>query len=231
METNTALSRRHPGPSLLFLAIVHILLFVASLVSLRLLEHTASVGALNPYGPPEIARSFFAANPQAMRVDAFFFFGSAIPLAIYAATVLSRLRFLGVRAAGIYIAFAGGLATSFAIAAAGLCSWALSLPEATASIAVTRVLHFMTFLCGGPAFAAGFGLLAAGVSVTSYFSRLLPRWVVWLGMVVAVAGELSTLTLVATPMTFAIPVTRFGGFIWLIAVGATLPNRVTERSA
>jgi hypothetical protein len=31
---------------------------------------------------------------------------------------------------------------------------------------------------------------------TSYFTRILPRWVVVLGMVVAVAGELSSLSLV-----------------------------------
>jgi hypothetical protein len=73
-------------------------------------------------------------------------------------------------------------------------------------------------------FASGFGILAAGVSVTSYFSRLLPRWVVWLGMLIALAGELSTLSLIFLPATFAIPITRFGGFVWLIAVGATMPK-------
>ena len=86
----------------------------------------------------------------------------------------------------------------------------------------------MSFLCGGPAFPAGFELLAAGVSVTSYFARLLPRWLVWFGLLIAVAGELSTLSLIALPMTLAIPITRFGGFIWLIAVGALMPKRLAN---
>ncbi|HZY62180.1 MAG TPA: hypothetical protein VFE38_06595 [Edaphobacter sp.] len=232
MKTNTAISRHHAGPPLLSLAVVHTLLFVISVAALRLLAHPAAGSqVLNPYGPPEAARTFFAANPRALQVSAFFLFGSAVPLAIYAATVLSQLRFLGVRAAGTYIAFTGGLAASFGIAASGLCSWALSIPEATTSAAMTRVLHFMTYLCGGPAFAAGFGLLAAGVSITSFFGRLLPRWLVWFGMLIAVAGELSTLGLIWLPMTVAIPVTRFGGFVWLIAVGVALPKRLTEQNS
>jgi hypothetical protein len=224
METNKAF-RSHAGPSLLLPAIVHILLFVASVAALALLGHGALL-ALNPYGSAETAREFFARSPEAVRVSAFFFFGSAIPLGIYAATVVSRLRFLGVRAAGSYIALFGGFAAAGTLALAPLCLWVLSVPEVSASLPVTTTLHFLTFLLGGAAFSAGFGLLVAGVSVTSYFARLLPRWLVWFGLVVAVAGELSTFSLISLPMTFAIPVTRFGGFLWLIAVGAMLPKTV-----
>jgi hypothetical protein len=78
-------------------------------------------------------------------------------------------------------------------------------------------------LFGGAGFAVAFGLLAAGVSVTSHFAGLLPRWLVVLGMVVAVAGELSSLSLIAYPANLAIPVTRFVGFAWLILVGGRLP--------
>jgi hypothetical protein len=106
--------------------------------------------------------------------------------------------------------------------------WILSVPEVSASLPVTRALHFMTFLYGGAAFSAGFGLLAAAVSVTSYFARLLPRWLVWFGLLIAVAGELATLSLIALPMTLAIPVTRFGGFLWLIAVGAWMPKHLID---
>lgn len=228
METEERF-QTHAGPSLLMLSVVHTLLFFASLAAIALLRKGSGLAAmlsLNPYGPAEAARNFFAGNPQAVRVSAFFLFGSAIPLGIYAATIVSRLRFLGVRAAGSYIAHFGGLAASGALAVAALCLWVLSVPEASASLSVTRALHFLSFLLGGTAFAAGFGLLAAGVSVTSYFARLLPRWLVWFGLVIAVAGELSTLSLVALPMTFAIPITRFGGFVWLIAAGASMPKTV-----
>jgi hypothetical protein len=183
---------RFAGPPLLPLAIVHTLLFVANIATPVLLRHGPPF--VTPFGDAEAARAFFAANPFAIKVSAFFFFGSAVPLAIYTATVVSRLRYLGVRAAGTNIALFGGFAGSGAIAVSGLCTWVLSVPEVSASLVPTRVLYFM------------------------------PRWLVVLGMIVAVAGELSSLSLIAYPANLAIPITRFVGFAWLILVGARLPE-------
>jgi len=118
-----------------------------------------------------------------------------------------------------------------AIAISGLCTWVLSVPEVSASLVATRVLYFMSFLFGGVGFAVVFGLLAAGVSVTSHFARLLPRWLVVLGMIVAVAGELSFLSLIAYPVNLAIPVTRFVGFAWLVLVGGRLPETLRRTEA
>jgi hypothetical protein len=221
---------RFAGPPLLALAIVHTLLFVANIASTVLLRHGPSF--VTPFGDAEAARAFFAANPLAVKLSAFFFFGSAVPLGIYTATVVSRLRYLGVRAAGTNIALFGGFAASGAIAISGLCSWVLSVPEVSASLVATRVLFFMSFLFGGASFAVAFGLLAAGVSVTGHFARLLPRWLVVVGMIVAVAGELSFMSLIVFPANLAIPVTRFVGFAWLILVGGRLPKtlRRTETS-
>lgn len=226
METNGS-SRSHAGPPLLLPALTYTFLLAASLIAGDLLRHGALV--VNPYAPAEAVRKFFAGNPEAIRVSAFFFFASAIPLGIYTATVVSRLRFLGVRAAGSYIALFGGFAASGSIMASALCLWVLSVPEASASIPATRVLHFLVPLLGGVAFSAGFGLLAAGVTVTSYFFRLLPRWLILFGLFIAVAGELSTLGLIALPLTVAIPITRGGGILWLIAVGVVLPNAANKQ--
>jgi hypothetical protein len=214
----------HRGPSLLALALVYTLLVAASIISGLLLKH--GVAVVNPYSSGEESRRFFAENPTALRVAAFFSFGSSVPLGIYAATVVSRLRFLGVRAAGSYIALFGGFAASFALTVSALCAWVLAVPEVSASLAASRVLHFMTLLFGGVSFAVAFGLLAAGVSITSYFFRLLPRWLVWFGILIAAAGELSSLSLLTLWAAPMIPIVRFAGFIWLIAVGATLPKTV-----
>jgi hypothetical protein len=213
---------RFAGPPLFPLAIVYSLLFIASIVSAVLLRHGAPF--ITPFGDAEAARAFFVANPLAVKVSAFFFFGSAVPLAIYTATIVSRLRYLGVRAAGTNIALFGGFAASGAIAISGLCTWVLSVPEVAASLVAARVLYFLSFLFGGAGFAVAFGLLAAGVSVTSHFARLLPHWLVVLGMIVAAAAELSSLSLIAYPANLAIPVTRFVGFAWLILVGGRLPE-------
>ncbi len=215
-------STRFAGPPLLQLAMVYTLLFAASIVSAVLLRHGPPF--VTPFGDAEAARAFFAANPFAVKVSAFFFFGSAVPLAVYTATVVSLLRYLGVRAAGTNIALFGGFAASGAIAISGLCMWVLSVPEVAASLVAARVLYLLSFLFGGAGFAVAFGLLAAGVSVTSHFARLLPRWLVVLGMTVAAAGELSSLSLIAYPANLAIPVTRFVGFAWIILLGGRLPK-------
>jgi hypothetical protein len=214
----------HAGPSLLGLAVVYTLLVLVSVISGLLLKHGPA--ALNPYTSAEESLKFFAENPLALRVAAFFSFGSSVPLGIYAATVVSRLRFLGVRAAGSYIALFGGFAASTALVISAFCAWVMSVPEVSASLATTRVLHFLTLLFGGVNFAVAFGLLAAGVSVTGHFFRLLPRWLVWFGILIAAAGELSSLSLVTLWAAPLILLVRLAGFVWLIAVGLTLPKTV-----
>lgn len=220
---STEQSVSHAGPSLLLLALMYTLLVAASVIGL-LLKHGAAV--VNPYSPAEQARTFFADNPVTLRVSAFFLFGSSVPLGIYAATVVSRLRFLGARAAGTYIALLGGFAASLWLVISSFCVWALSVKEVSASLGATRLLHFMTVLFGGVGFAVAFGLLAAGVSVTSYFLHLLPRWLVWLGIVIALLGEISSVSLLTLWASPTIPVVRLAGFAWLIAVGATLPKTI-----
>jgi hypothetical protein len=74
------------------------------------------------------------------------------------------------------------------------------------------------------------GLLMAGVSIPAAILHLLPRWIVVLGLVLAVAGELSWLHLISPQALFLIPLTRFPGFIWLIAVGIALPKTLPSSS-
>jgi hypothetical protein len=50
------------------------------------------------------------------------------------------------------------------------------------------------------------------------------KWVVILGLILAAAGELSWFHLVAPKLLFLVPLVRFPGFVWLIAVGFLLPK-------
>ena len=85
--------------------------------------------------------------------------------------------------------------------------------------------HHLAYGLGGPGFSIPMGLLMAGVSVTAAFMKLLPKWVIVLGLILAAAGELSWLHLILYPkLLFLIPLTRFPGFIWIIAVGFLLPK-------
>jgi hypothetical protein len=213
-------SPRFRGPSLMLLGIVHILLFAANLVSVAALRHGPPY--VNPFATGDVVRAFFLQNPLAVRVGSFFLFASAVPLGLFAVTMVSRLRFLGVRAAGTNIALFGGWTAANALILSGLLGWVLSVPDVAASVPVVRAIYFLSFLFGGAAYAVGFGLLAAGVSVTSYFYRTLPRWLVGFGMLVAIAGEFSSLSLLTYPANFFIPITRYLGFIWLLLAAAKL---------
>ncbi len=208
------------GPSLLLLVTVHFLLFVAGLVVAAVLRHGGHF--VTPFAPAEQLRAFLAMSPSAVRVGNFFLFASAIPFGIFAVTTVSRLRYLGVRAAGTNIALLGGLIATIALILSGSVGWILSVPEVVASAPLIKMVNFLSFLLGGMVFAVGFGLLAAGVSITCHFMRLLPRWVVVFGIIVALAGELSSLSLVAYPANFFIPITRYLGFIWMFSVAVAL---------
>ncbi len=47
-----------------------------------------------------------------------------------------------------------------------------------------------------------------------------------LGIIIVIAGELSWVQMVFPPALPLIPLTRFPGFAWMIAVGLTLPRRL-----
>jgi hypothetical protein len=214
---------RFRGPSLLLLATVHLLLFAGGLVAASVLRHGARF--VTPFAPAEELRAFLAVSPTAVRVSNFFLFGSAMPFGIFAVTTVSRLRSLGVRAAGTNIALLGGLIATIALILSGIVGWILSVPEVLASAPIIKMVNFLNFLLGGVVFAVGFGLLAAGVSVTCHFMRLLPRWLAAFGMLMALTGELSSLSLVAYPANFFIPITRYLGFIWMISVAVALARK------
>jgi hypothetical protein len=216
---------RFRGPSLILLAIVHILVFVAGLVAAATLRHGAPY--VTPFAPAEEVRLFFAQSPTAVRVSNFCLFASAVPFGIFAVTTVSRLRFMGVRAAGTNITLLGGLTATIALILSGITGWVLSVPEVSASAQVVKAIFFLCFLFGGAVYSVGFGLLAAGVSVTSYFMRLLPRWMVVLGMLLAITGELSSFSLIAYPANFFIPITRYLGLIWMVSVAVALTKNRT----
>jgi hypothetical protein len=164
------------GPSLLLLATVHLLILASGLVAAAVLRHGAHFAT--PFASAEELRTFLSLSPTAVRVSNFFLFGSAFPFGIFAVSTVSRLRFMGVRAAGTYIALLGSLIATIALILSGSVGWTLSVPEVVASAPIVKAVNFLNFLLGGVVFAVGFGLLAAGVSVTCYFMRLLPRWLV-----------------------------------------------------
>lgn len=225
----TSASEGHATPSLALLAIVFVGLFVASLVGGTVMSGGSRFPS--PFHPG--ADTYFARNHLAVTVAALLQFGAAIPLGLFTATVVSRLRFLGLNVAGVHIALFGGFAASFYLALSALLQWVLAQTAVLDAPAAVRSLHLAAFITGGVGHVVPLGLLLAGVSVAAGIPRLLPRWVMALGLVVAVIAELTTFSLVARGAMVLLPVARFSAFVWMIAVGVTLPAsrgaRVTSR--
>jgi len=214
---------RHAGPPLAVPAAVFTGLSLVSLVIGALM--TGGTPPPIPFDATDESLRYFVDHSTAVRIAAFLQFGSAIPLGIFTATVVSRFQFLGVNVAGITIALFGGLAASFFCASSGLTLWVLSSPGVAELASNARVLQLLAFATGGPGHVVTLGLLLAGISIAGGVTRKLPRWVMWFGVVVATIAELSTLTLISEGAAFLLPLARFPAFIWMLCVAFTLPSR------
>jgi hypothetical protein len=203
-------------------AVVFTVLFLASLLPVTLLFSETHFPA--PYQSPEEIVAYFRSESAKVRLCAFLQFGSSIPLGIFTATMVSRLRFQRASAAGVTIALFGGLGTSFFMGLSALVQWTIAQPGIAVNADLTRALYYLLFATGGVGYSVPIGLLFAGISVTAGFMRLLPRWLVVFGVLLGLVGELSSLSLVIPGALFLIPLTRFPGFVWLIAAGFSLPN-------
>jgi hypothetical protein len=179
-----------------------------------------------PWKSGSTIATFFQLRPSAVLLCAFFHFGAAIALGIFTATVVSQLRFLGARVAGTYIALFGGLATALNIGASASVLWVMARPGIAQDATLVQALYYLQYVFGGPGFSVPLGLLMAGVSIPAGFMKLLPKWLVVFGLVLAVCGELSWLNLIFPKTLFLIPLTRFPGFVWLIATGFLLPKKI-----
>ena len=218
---------RHGSPPLGVLAIVYTVLFNAGLCAVSAFGIPFGVKPPwypGPWEPAAVIVNYFQTHPTAVLICLFFQFGALIPLGIYTASVVSRLRFLGSSAAGPYIALFGGLMTVFDSAAAGFILWAMIHPGVAQDPTLLTALYYLSYAFGGPGFSVPMGLLMAAISVPAAVLKLLPKWIVVLGLVLALAGELSWLNLVFPQVLFLIPLVRFPGFLWLIATGFALPK-------
>jgi hypothetical protein len=226
-STTVTSTAHHAGPHPGVLAAIYTALFLAGLCFVS--GFGAPFGVKSPYFPgpwqsADVIVRYFQTHTAVIRLCGSLQVAAMIPLGIFSATVVSRLRFLGVTAAGAYIALFGGFMTVFDSTISHLTMWTMTLPTVNSNTAILAPLYFISYAFGGPGFSIPMGLLIAGIAVTSAFARLLPRWLVISGLVLAVIGELSWLHLPFFPkFLFLIPLTRFPGFLWLIAAGFTLP--------
>ncbi len=209
-------TKRHPGPNLLFVVIVYTVLMGLGAVQV--------VVSFNiPHDFTANAVGYLAARGSSIQRGSFFELGSAVTLGVFISTVISRLRFLGIRAAGESIAFLGGTCATVMLLVSALASWSITRPGIVEEDGAVRALQALGYVGGGPGFAVPFGLFLAGVSISAGLSKVIPRWLMVLGLFLALACEFASLSLTYFPAGYLIPVGRFGSVVWMIAVALTLP--------
>jgi hypothetical protein len=207
----------HPG----ILAAVSLALLLAALIA-------AAVGAgrtfVSPFAAASDVIAFYRDHPLSVRLSAMLQLGSAVPLGICAATLYARQLRLGVRVPGPVIGLFGGATAAILLICSASVTWVLSRPELTTDTTLTLALAYLAFVTGGVGYVVGQGLLVAGVAVPALILGLLPRWLAWIGLLVAAAAELSFLSMTVEPLQALLPLGRFGGLGWLIAAGFLLPR-------
>ena len=210
-------TRRRPqgGPPPLAPALAYGALLIASAA--------VWIGGPQPATSAASTLSYAQAHTGQLHAQAVLVFGAAVPLAIWAATIYRRLRTLGVTAPGAVIGLAGGILAAASLALSGLVTWVAADTAHIAGPALAKALFDLSFAAGAAGFVVPFALLIAGVAVPSLILRLTPRPLAWGGLVAAAIGMLSTLTLVTPALDFTLPIGRFGGLIFIVAVSALLP--------
>ncbi len=212
---------RHLEPNLLLLTLIYLGFLLAGGSKL-------SADFAIPHDSAEKALAYMTQHGWTIQLGSFFELVSAIPLGIFIATTVSRMRFLGVRAAGESIAFLGGIGATLLLVLSALTNWSLTRPGVAEAAGAAIALRAVSFAAAGPGFVVMLGFFVAGVSIAAGLHRNLPRWLMWLGIVIALACELAALTVLNFKAGYFIPVGRFGIVVWMIGVSLTLPTSITD---
>lgn len=214
----------HKSPPLGILAVAFTVSFCAGL-SFVISFSPTSPHFPAPWDTGEIIIAYFRDYPHAVLMCSFLQFVAAVPLGLYVVSVVSHFRFHGVKTAVPYIALFGGLIAAANIFLSSLFLWVMAYPDLARDASVIRALYYVVYAIGGVGYSLPLGIFFAGVSVAAFFTKLLPKWLVYWGFAMALTGLASSLSLISMNLLFFIPLTRFVGFIWLIISGFKLDSK------
>jgi hypothetical protein len=217
-----ATRRGQEGPPLLVPALSFAGLTVAAAI--------IGAGGPRPDSAPDAVLAYAVANPVLAAVGAALLLGTAFPLVVFAATAVTRYRRLGVTAPGPQMGFAGAVLAAASVSLSALFSWAAVQSAPLGDPMIAKVLSQLWFATGAFGFAAPMGLLVLGLAVPALIMKFLPAWLAWAGAAIGVLALLSTFGVITSALYPLIPIGRFGGLLFLVAVAVLLPH-AAERPA
>ena len=224
VEPNTErkiLNERYIGPNLFLLTVIYLGFLIAG-------GSRLSAAMAIPHDSVEKAVAYMSKYGWTIQLGSFFELLSAIPLGLFIAATIGRLRFLGVRTAGEPIAFLGGVGAITLLVLSALTNWSLTRPGIAEASGAASALRAISFAAAGPGFAVLLGFFVAGVSVAAGLHKSLPRWLMAFGIVIGIACELAAFTVLNFKAGYFIPVGRFVSILWMIGVSLTLPRSITD---
>ncbi|MFC5862505.1 hypothetical protein ACFPT7_09410 [Acidicapsa dinghuensis] len=221
LDTTQSLSpAKRPAKTLIILASLHFLFFFASLIAIPILAPGSRIP--NPFDNNAEMHTFFQTASAAIRVSDFLQLASALCLAALS-PLLSDVFAQSDRRSSSWLTLAGGLGAAIMLALSALFSWSIVSPGATDLGPALHSFQFIPFLLGGPAWAGFFALFLAGISIGAH--NLLPRSLQRAGLFLSFVSALATPVLLSIIFAPCLPIARFLGFIWLIAVSIYLVRR------
>ncbi|MGR6968184.1 hypothetical protein ACU639_00935 [Streptomyces cynarae] len=220
--TRTSAQRRDLGA---LTGMLYVLFFVASLVIAGTLGPS---GTVTPYSSDAEVQAYRLKDPVTLehlfRVLGLLQGLSALALLAFVPYLTAFVRkFGGDVRAGVVRALATVAGALLLLSAS--TNWVLAQIGAKAELSTYRAVADLSFITGaGPAIAA-LGVAVFLVAAAGRAGHALPAWVAWSGMVSGAAGVLSMSSLVAEGGSVFIPIGRFLGFAWFVALSVVLWGR------
>jgi hypothetical protein len=218
----------HRGPPPGIVAVVFVLLSAASILVTLLMAGGMPYPTF--YSQAVQTHIYYTKFATVLRITAFLRFGSMFPLGVFTTTFVSLLYFHKIKVAGVQIAYFGGITSSLFLGISSLIAWILSQPSIVENAGALYFFQFFAFATCNVGHTATLGLLLAGVSVPCLLIRLIPRWISWVGLIIAAICVFSTLSMVLPALSILRSVGRFSAYIWLIAAGFSIPKEKSKNN-
>jgi len=197
---------------------LHFLFFFASLVAIPILAPGSRIP--NPFGDDSDVKSFLLHASSAIRISDFLQLASALCLAAASALLAKILPDQSDREASRWLILSGGSGAAILLALSALFSWAMVAPRAPDPGPALHALQFLPFLLGGPGWAGFFAIFLVGIAAGT--RDALPRWLRRTGYFLAFVSAAATAVLLSIIFSPCLPIARFLGLLWLIAISVWL---------
>ncbi|WP_037361012.1 hypothetical protein [Amycolatopsis orientalis] len=209
----------------------YVLFFLASLVLPNVLGQNGGASLVTPYSTnADLARYLAIAGHGTVPVAAFCQAISALALLVFAGCAADYVHRIGHAASATLTRTSGTVAAAFLLLSASV-QWILSLPNTGDAPSVYRAVLDLSFITGAAAQVTTTGILIGAIAAATRTAGRLPSWLNWLGLTAAALSVLSVLSLLFKDATPLLPLGRYLGMAWFLALAVLLPRRSASRAA